>query len=55
MASFLSDRIVDEILESLSRSQRTLVSVLFAFLSAFFFFQYAHASVLPPSVSRLIT
>lgn len=29
VASFLSDRIVDEILESLSRSQHTLVGVLF--------------------------
>lgn len=30
MASFLSDRVVDEILESLSRSQHTLVGVLSA-------------------------
>lgn len=34
MASLLSDRIVDDILESLSRSQHTLVSVLL-FLSVF--------------------
>lgn len=31
VASFLSDRIVDEILESLSRSQHTLVGVLSTF------------------------
>lgn len=36
VASFLSDRIVDEILESLSRSQHTLVGVLSSFTSAFF-------------------
>lgn len=36
VASFLSDRIVDEILESLSRSQHTLVSVLSTFTSTFF-------------------
>lgn len=34
MASLLSDRIVDDILESLSRSQHTLVSFLL-FLSVF--------------------
>uniref|UniRef100_A0A3Q1AVX8 CARMIL C-terminal domain-containing protein n=1 Tax=Amphiprion ocellaris TaxID=80972 RepID=A0A3Q1AVX8_AMPOC len=34
IASFLSDRIADEILESLSRSQHTLVSVLSAHVSA---------------------
>lgn len=38
VASFLSDRIVDEILESLSRSQHTLVGVLFTFTSTTFLF-----------------
>lgn len=36
VASFLSDRIVDEILESLSRSQHTLVGVLFTFTTFLF-------------------
>lgn len=36
VASFLSDRIVDEILESLSRSQHTLVGVLFIFTTFLF-------------------
>lgn len=46
MASFLSDRIVDEILESLSRSQHTLVSVCpSVFLSVCQFF----CESIPPS------
>lgn len=53
MASFLSDRIVDEILESLSRSQHTLVSVLSVCLSVFLSVALSiHPSLLPPSVSR---
>lgn len=51
MASLLSDRIVDEILESLSRSQHTLVGVLAVRPSVCFFFC---PLILPPSVSRLI-
>lgn len=49
IASFLSDRIVDEILQSLSRSQHTLVSVsstcllAFHFLLAYFFLVIPHA------------
>uniref|UniRef100_A0A8D0CWF4 Capping protein regulator and myosin 1 linker 1 n=1 Tax=Sander lucioperca TaxID=283035 RepID=A0A8D0CWF4_SANLU len=58
MASFLSDRIVDEILESLSGSQHTLVGVLSACLSvclSYFLsvFRSIHPSMLPPPVSRM--
>uniref|UniRef100_A0A3Q3NBE2 F-actin-uncapping protein LRRC16A-like n=1 Tax=Mastacembelus armatus TaxID=205130 RepID=A0A3Q3NBE2_9TELE len=52
MASLLSDRIVDEILESLSKSQHTLVSVLSASLSvSLSLFLFIH----PPPVFRPTT
>uniref|UniRef100_A0A8C9XUZ1 Capping protein regulator and myosin 1 linker 1 n=1 Tax=Sander lucioperca TaxID=283035 RepID=A0A8C9XUZ1_SANLU len=56
MASFLSDRIVDEILESLSGSQHTLVGVLSACLSvclSYFLsvFRSIHPSMLPPPMT----
>lgn len=52
MASLLSDRIVDEILESLSRSQHTLVGVLAVRPSVRLFFFCP--LILPLSVSRRI-
>lgn len=55
MASFLSDRIVDEILESLSRSQHTLVGVLSACLSFFHLvFLCTHASPVHLQADHLI-
>lgn len=54
MASFLSDRIVDEILESLSRSQHTLVSILSAGLSVCLSVcLFSVRSTLPPPSFRL--
>lgn len=51
MASYLSDCIADEILESLSRSQRTLVSALSVSASFSLFFHLLTSSC----VSRPIT
>lgn len=51
MASYLSDRIADEILESLSRSQRTLVSAHSISASFSLFFHLLTSSC----VSRPIT
>uniref|UniRef100_A0A3B4H6J2 Leucine-rich repeat-containing protein 16A-like n=1 Tax=Pundamilia nyererei TaxID=303518 RepID=A0A3B4H6J2_9CICH len=42
VASFLSDRIVDEILESLSRSQHTLVGVLFTSTTFLFLLSFTY-------------
>lgn len=54
VASLLSDRIVDEILESLSRSQHTLVGVLAVRVSISLSVCFFCPLILPLSVSRLI-
>ena len=51
LASCLSDRIVDEILESLSRSQHTLVSLRLS-VGLSLLHLSPHPSVLPPSPGR---
>uniref|UniRef100_A0AAX7TY70 CARMIL C-terminal domain-containing protein n=1 Tax=Astatotilapia calliptera TaxID=8154 RepID=A0AAX7TY70_ASTCA len=54
VASFLSDRIVDEILESLSRSQHTLVGVLFTFTSTTFLFLLVEVFLVIPRYLSLM-